>query len=195
MIKAKLIVQEQWRCQIYWDEELPDEIFQSWQSWKDGLKSSQIIAVLRSYRFHRDECQDVQLYVFCDASEMAYGAVAYFRTISHGCVNVSFIMSKTRPALINTLTIPRLELQAAVIAVRLKSKILTEIDFEVDDMYLWSDSEIVLHYIRNTHRIFSVYVSLLWVSIGDPEWQLERDWNNRLAVRLGQDWLLVGVIQ
>ena len=46
-----------------------------------------------------------------------------------------------------------------MIAVRLKSKILTEIDFEVDDMYLWSDSEIVLHYIRNTHRRFKVYVS------------------------------------
>ena len=159
VIKAKLIIQELWRRQTDWDEELPDEILRSWQSWKDGLKSSQIIAVPRWYGFHRDECQDVQLHVFCDASEMAYGAVAYFRTISHGRVNVSFIMSKTRLAPIKTLTIPRLELQAAVIAVRLKSKILTEIDFEVDDTYLWSDSEIVLHYIRNNHRRFSVYVS------------------------------------
>ena len=159
VIQAKLIIQELWRRQIDWDEELPDEILQGWQSWKDGLKSSQIIAVPRWYGFHRDECQDVQLHVFCDASEIAYGAVAYFRTISCGSVNVSFIMSKTRLARIKTLTIPRLELQDAVIAVRLKSKILEEIDFEVDDMYLWSDSEIVLHYIRNTHRRFSVYVS------------------------------------
>ena len=45
-------------------------------------------------------------------------------------------MSKTRLAPLKTLTIPRLELQAAVIAVRLKPKILEEIDFEVDDMYL-----------------------------------------------------------
>ena len=79
---------------------------------------------------------------FCDASEMAYGAVTYFWTISHGHVNVSFIMSKTRLAPNKTLTIPQLELQAVVIAVRLKSKILTKVDFKVDDIYLWSDSEL-----------------------------------------------------
>ena len=47
VIREKLIVQELWRRQIDWDEELPDEILQSWQSWKHGLKSSQIIAVPR----------------------------------------------------------------------------------------------------------------------------------------------------
>lgn len=76
--------------------------------------------------------------MFCDASEIGYGAVAYFRTISHGRVSVSFIVSKTILPPIKTLTTPRLELQAAVIAIRLKSKILTEIDFDVDVMYLWS---------------------------------------------------------
>lgn len=79
---------------------------------------------------------------FCDASEKAYGAVAYFWTISHGHVKVSFIMSKTRLAPNKTLTIPRLELQVVVIAVRLKSKILADVAFEVADIYLWSDSEL-----------------------------------------------------
>ena len=159
VMKAKLIIQELWRRHIEWDEELPDDILQRWQSWKDGLKTSQIIAVPRWYGFHYDECQNVQLHVFCDASEIAYGAVAYFRTVIHGRVNVSFVISKTRLAPIKTLTIPRLELQAAVVATRLKSKILEEIDFEVDETHLWSDSKIVLHYISNTHRRFSVYVS------------------------------------
>ena len=113
----------------------------------------------RWYGFHYDECQNVQLHVFCDASEIAYGAVAYFRTVTHGRVNVSFVISKTRLAPIKTLTIPRLELQAAVVTTWLKSKILEEIDFEVDETHLWSDSKIVLHYISNTHRRFSVYVS------------------------------------
>ena len=159
VMKAKLIIQELWRRHIEWDEELPDDILQRWQSWKDGLKTSQIIAVPRWYGFHYDECQNVQLHVFCDASEIAYGAVAYFPTVIHGHVNVSFVISKTRLAPIKTLTIPRLELQAAVVATRLKSKILEEIDFEVDETHLWSDSKIVLHYISNAHRRFSVYVS------------------------------------
>ena len=135
VMKAKLIIQELWRRHIEWDEGLPD-MLQRWQSWKDGLKTSQIIAVPRWYGFHYDECQNVQLHVFCDASEIAYGAVAYFRTVIHGRVNVSFVISKTRLAPIKTLTIPHLELQAAVVATRLKSKILEEIDFEVDETSL-----------------------------------------------------------
>ena len=101
----------------------------------------------------------MQLYVFCDASEVAYGVVAYLRTVTHGRITVSFVMSKTRLAPIKTLTVPHLELQAAVTAVWLKSKILEEIDLEVDQTHLRSDSKIVLHYISNTQRRFSVYVS------------------------------------
>ena len=97
--------------------------------------------------------------MLCDASEIAYGAFAYFRTVTRGQVNVSFVMSKIRLAPIKTLTIPRLELQAAVVAARLKTKILEEIDLKVNETYFWSDSKIVLHYLGNAQRRFSVYVS------------------------------------
>ena len=106
VIEAKLIVQELQRCQTDWNEELPDEILGSWRGWKEGLKSSQFIVIPRWYGFHRGEYQGVQLHVFCNASGMAYGAVAYFQTISHGHVNVSSITSKTRLAPIKTLSIP-----------------------------------------------------------------------------------------
>lgn len=75
-MKAKIIIQELWRRQIEWDEVLPGDILQQWEVWKDGLKTSQPIAVRRWYGVHREECQTVQLHVFCDASEIAYGAVA-----------------------------------------------------------------------------------------------------------------------
>ena len=101
----------------------------------------------------------MQLHVFCDASEIAYGAVAYFRTVTRGCINVTFVVSKTRLAQIKGLTVPRLELQAAVMASKLKSKIFEEIDLEIDETYFWSDSKIVLHYLSNTQRRFSTYVS------------------------------------
>ena len=127
--------------------------------WKEGLKASRTIAIPRWYGFHRDECQNVQLHVFCDVSEIAYGTVAYFRTVTRGCINVSFVISKTRLAPIKALTVPRLELQAAVMASRLKSKIFEEIDLEIDETHFWSDSKIVLHYLSNTQRRFSTYVS------------------------------------
>jgi len=122
VVKAKLIIQELWRRNIDWDNKLPDDILQKWQSWKVGLKDSRTIMIPRWYGFHRNECQHVLLHVFCDASEIAYGAVAYFRTVTRGCINASFVISKTRLAPIKGLTVPRLELQAAVMASRLKSK-------------------------------------------------------------------------
>jgi len=72
---------------------------------------------------------------------------------------VSFVISKTRLAPIKGLNAPRLELQAAVMASRLKSKIFEEIDLEIDETHFWSDSKIVLHYLSNTQRRFSTHVS------------------------------------
>ena len=79
--------------------------------------------------------------------------------MTRGDVNASFVISKTRLVPIKALTIPRLELQARVIASRLKSKIAKEIDIEIDETNSWSDSKIVLHYLSNTQRRFSTYVS------------------------------------
>ena len=87
VIKEKLIIQELWRCHIAWDDKLPNDILQKWQSWKEGLKASRTIMIPRWYGFHHDKC--VQLDVFCDTSEIAYGAVTYFRTVTRGCINVS----------------------------------------------------------------------------------------------------------
>ena len=72
---------------------------------------------------------------------------------------MSFVISKTSLAPIKTLTIPCLELQAAVVAARLKTKILEGIDFEVEETHFWSDSKIVLHYLRDTQRRFNMCVS------------------------------------
>ena len=56
------------------------------------------------------------------------------------------------------ITTPRLSLQAAVLAVRLKNKILDEIDIKIDGIRFWTDSQIMLCYINNASRKFSVYI-------------------------------------
>lgn len=97
--------------------------------------------------------------MFCDASETAYGAVAYLRAVNKDNINVSFVLSKSRLAPIKTTTIPRLELQAAVVAVSLKNAILADLDLELDKIYFWSDSMIVLHYLINANKRLAAYVS------------------------------------
>ena len=45
------------------------------------------------------------------------------------------------------MTIPKLELQAAVLASRLKVTIVEELKLSIDNVHLWSDSATVLKYI------------------------------------------------
>ena len=61
----------------------------------------------------------------------------------------SFVMGKTRNAPIREWTIPRLELQAAVLSARLGKMIVKELDLQVDQTFFWSDSMTSLQYIKN----------------------------------------------
>ena len=56
------------------------------------------------------------------------------------------------------ITIPRLELQATVLAVRLRNKTLDEIDIKTDSIRFWTDSQITLCCMKNLSKKFSVYI-------------------------------------
>lgn len=106
------------RC---WDKPLPVEILAKWKSWASGLKNTSFPSVNRCFCpldfppnntiFH--------LVIFADASSVAFGAVAYLRMECNGSVSLSFVMAKGRIATLKPRTVPRLELEAAVLAVRL----------------------------------------------------------------------------
>ena len=76
-------------------------------------------------------------------------------------MNISFVLCKSRlaPSDKNSLTIPKLELLAAVVAVRIKVKLLEESNISINKVYFWVDSKTVLRYIRNENKRFSVFVS------------------------------------
>ena len=67
-------------------------------------------------------------------------------------------MAKSRVAPIKPLTLPRLELQGAVLAIRLKETVVKEMDWKFDTVYFWTDSMINLQYINNSHQRFKVFV-------------------------------------
>ena len=57
------------------------------------------------------------------------------------------------------LSIPRLELQAAVLAVRLYCVVKQELTVNIKDTIFWSDSKTVLQYIANESRRFHTFVA------------------------------------
>ena len=101
------------------------------------------------------------LCIFSDASNEAFGSCAYARwQKSNGEYDVRFIATKSRVAPLKRLTVPRLELQEAVLASRLCKTIAQESRFHFENVILFLDSEIVLAWIRSEARRFEPFVSV-----------------------------------
>ena len=100
------------------------------------------------------------LCIFADASRDAFGACSYLRwEKSSGNYESRFISAKSRVAPLKELTIPRLELQAAVLASRLYKTIIEECCLQLERVIFFTDSMIVLTWIRSQPREFKPFVS------------------------------------
>ena len=100
---------------------------------------------------------DIQLHIFCDASLSVYAASSYlWFNGSAGVEGVSLIMAKCRITPLKPMTVPRLELQAALLGSRLAKYEQNECDFEITRRYLWTESTTVLFYIRSATRSTSI---------------------------------------
>ena len=57
------------------------------------------------------------------------------------------------------MSIPRLELTAAALSVKISKMLREELDVHVDDEIFWTDSQVVLGYINSDVRRFKVFVA------------------------------------
>lgn len=95
-----------------------------------------------------------------EADVSVKAVAAYPRLTScEGFIEVSFVFGKAKLAPQPDVTVPRLELRAAVLAVEIAEMILAEMDLKVDSTQYYTDSKVVLGYIRNQSRRFYVYVN------------------------------------
>lgn len=157
-IRSKILLQKIWRSGIGWDEKLKEPEINEWERWLHEVKQLVDIQVPRWCGWA--EPSDLDLHVFGDASEQAYAAVAYL--IGHdaeGELKVTMIVGKARVAPLKVISIPRLELQAAVLACRLACTVIEELGQRITGKYLWTDSKTVLKWIRSDPRDFQKFVS------------------------------------
>lgn len=88
----------------------------------------------------------VELHGFCDAYEVAYRSCVYtyIRNIHSGQEHtVKLLCAKSQVTPIKKL-LPRLELCGAVLLTNLCKRITQALSIQIDNMYYWSDSTIVL---------------------------------------------------
>lgn len=106
------------------------------------------------------EAITVELHHFCDTSELGHGIVSYLRYIdSMGRIHMAFVLGKSRLAPLKQMTIPRLELAAATLAVRVDRMLKKELQLDLTDSTFWTDSTSVLKYIHNQTKRFRTYVA------------------------------------
>lgn len=142
-VRGKMLMQLLWKRQFAWDEILPNDIITDW------VKIRNDIAIVTTTQFNRSYFQDsfstdATLHVFSDASIKAYGACAYLVSGDQSIL----CMAKNRVAPLKQLSIPKLELCAALMGAKLCKHIRSTLDCK--NVYLWSDSQIVLSWIVST---------------------------------------------
>ncbi|XP_055848298.1 uncharacterized protein LOC129913548 [Episyrphus balteatus] len=158
LMYIKILLQEIWRSKIEWDDEIKNDEYKKWLKWVHHLSKVEKVKIPRCY-VTSTLGSDVQLHVFVDASENGFAAVAYIRSSNNGLVETSLIGAKTRVAPLKALSIPRLELQAALLGARFAKCITESHGISFGKQYFWSDSKTVLCWLRSDHRRYRQYVA------------------------------------
>ena len=125
----------------------------------------------------------IEVHGFCDASMHGYGACLFIKSInSDGVSTIKLACSKSRIAPLSGHTIPRLELSAAVILKKLYVESRSQLDFRIDRIIFWSDSTIVLCWLKKAPHLLKTFESSRVAEIqtlGDQvEWRHVRSEDN-----------------
>ncbi|KAK3727102.1 hypothetical protein QZH41_017705, partial [Actinostola sp. cb2023] len=161
LLPAKRISQELCKSDTDWDDTISEEYSHQWERWRIKLPTLE--------KFTTERCLkpanfgliiNRQVHSFSDASSTGYGQVTYLRQVnSNGEIHCAFLMGKARLAPIKSVTIPRLELTAAVVSSKLGNKIVEELDLNVEKPTYWTDSTTVIRYIVNEQNRYQTYVA------------------------------------
>lgn len=161
IVWAKLFMQELWKLRLQWDDQLPNEMIIRWHEFCTNLS---LLKNMKIRRFVMIENADrIEIHGFADASLRAYGACVYICSWKCGKPYMQLFSSKSKVSPINSTTpeelkIPRLELNAALLLSKLIDKILNSTKIEAD-VKLWSDSRIVLAWLKKSPSQLNVYVA------------------------------------
>lgn len=157
MVKIKILYQHLWLFDVGWDDLLPPAIMAEWMTIKDSLYR---LEEIRIPRFTGHVGGKLQIHGFSDASEQAYAAVVYSRVVDNlGNVSVVLVAAKSRVAPIKQVSLPRLELNGALLLSELMRKVSEAWSHLEIEQWAWTDSTIVLQWLSAHPRKWRTYVA------------------------------------
>nr|XP_049464887.1 uncharacterized protein LOC125907318 [Anopheles coluzzii] len=157
IVRAKMLMQELWLLKSGWDEPVPNHICKKWKAIQSDWKT---LSEYRTNRYALLPDATVEFHTFTDASEAAYGACVYARCESAaGEVRISLLASKSRVAPLKRVTLPRLELSAAVLGAHLHHRVKEAMQIVCAESFFWSDSTVTLKWIASPPNSWKTFVA------------------------------------
>ena len=156
-ITPKKILQECWKAKIDWDTDLPKELKTKFFEWYQSLKDLNQLKIERCCLLKGNNISH-SIHVFVDGSKLAYAACIFVRSESDSKVKVSLLLAKTRITPIKDISIPRIELLAALLGAKLYGTIKDIQPFANFKVNFWTDSTVVLNWI-NDKRLWKPFIT------------------------------------
>ena len=161
VVRLKILFQTLCIENFGWDSEITGYYLNQWNTILDEFENSECITFPRLYANVTEDVKSVQLHVFNDASERAYGTCAYLRySYKSGEVKTALVTAKSRVAPIKKKSMPRLELLANLLGSRLLETLKTDLKnvLSLEKEFLWTDNSIAYAWIINTHKEYKKWV-------------------------------------
>ncbi|XP_037952450.1 uncharacterized protein LOC119682944 [Teleopsis dalmanni] len=157
ILVAKIMMQELWLLRVDWDESVPQNLHSAWKTFIQDLTTLSSVKVPRyclSINY-----QQVDVHGFCDASIRAYGCCIFLRSQNtSGKVTVRLFTAKSRVAPIKRKSLPKLELCGALLLAKLYQKVQPIFAQFKGETFFWTDSQIVLHWLKQHSSTLSAFV-------------------------------------
>ncbi|XP_053691523.1 uncharacterized protein LOC128740039 [Sabethes cyaneus] len=160
---AKLFMQVLWTQRdekgkpYQWDQVLPTALKDRWLAHHSKLPFLNELRIDRCILL--PNTVSIQLHLFSDASEDAYGACVYVRSSDgFGNIKVALLTARSKVAPLKKQSIPRLELCGACIAAELYQKVSTSLRIAADTFF-WVDSTIVLSWLNSPPSTWTTFVA------------------------------------
>lgn len=158
IIIAKVMLQRLWLEKISWDDPLPVSIENAYLFFRHNLIALNNLRIRRHVGISNPV--KIELHGFCDSSQTAYGACILVKSARENKTSVCHLLcAKSKVAPLKTVSLPRLEFCGAVVLARLVQKLTTSLRITIDNCVLWTDSSIVLSWIKTPPNTLKTFVS------------------------------------
>ncbi|XP_070515395.1 uncharacterized protein [Cardiocondyla obscurior] len=162
IVRAKILLQSFWLQKIDWDQPLSIKDQETWKIFRKELRKIEEISLPRWIYTFSTDCT-IELHGFSDASEKAYVAVVYIRvtTVENNDFKsrIALLQAKKKVAPLKTISLPRLELNAAALLVKLINNIKHGAKFQIANIHLWTDLIIALAWIQGHPSRWTTFVA------------------------------------